>query len=290
MSLWLDMLGTQVRYVPTKTFGSTQIAEAGMHHPEVLIFMHGIGGHLEAYSRNLTALADRFHTLAFDFVGHGLSNKLAIDYTPLVLAQHLGELMDTLGIQHAHLSGESLGGWVGGLFAAQHPTRVQRLMLNTSAGLPIISDKGRQDLQDLIDLSKKAAAQGPPTYARVHDRMKWLFHPHNHDMITEELINTRLRYYTQPGMREVAPRVLAMIGIHDDYLIPFEKIKAETLFLWTADNPVHDVETARRSSAKLAGSKLYVMKTKSAHWPQYEAPDEFNAVTREFFSEGKVPA
>ena len=33
MSLWLDMLGTQVRYVPTKTFGSTRIAEAGMHHP-----------------------------------------------------------------------------------------------------------------------------------------------------------------------------------------------------------------------------------------------------------------
>ncbi len=48
MSLWLDMLGTQVRFVPTKTFGSTRVAEAGMGNSEKLIFMHGIGGHLEA--------------------------------------------------------------------------------------------------------------------------------------------------------------------------------------------------------------------------------------------------
>ena len=53
MSLWLDMLGTQVRFVPTKTFGDTRVVEAGMGNSEKLIFMHGIGGHLEAYARAL---------------------------------------------------------------------------------------------------------------------------------------------------------------------------------------------------------------------------------------------
>ena len=85
-------------------------------------------------------------------------------------------------------------------------------------------------------------------------------------------------------MREVAPHVLAMIGQHDDYLIPLNRIVCETLFLWTEDNPVHDIETARGTAEQVIGSKLYVMKNDAAHWPQYEASDEFNEIARKFFS------
>lgn len=288
MSLWLDMLGATVRHVPTKSFGATRIVEAGMEHPDTVIFMHGIGGHLEAYARNIVALSDRFHTIAYDFIGHGLSAKPALDYSPRLLVQHLTELMDALGLARSHLCGESLGGWVAGLFATEHAGRVRRLILNTSAGLPILTDKGRQDLQDLIDLSRKAATMGPPTYDSILNRMKWLFHPANHSMISDELVNTRLRFYSQPVMKDIAPRVLAMIPMHDDFLIPLAKIKAETLFLWTTDNPVHDVETARRSSAEVKGSQLYVMKADAAHWPQYEAADEFNDVVARFVAHGTL--
>ena len=287
MSLWLDMLGATVRTVETP-FGSTRIAEAGLQHPETVIFMHGIGGHLEAYAKNLVALGERFHTVAYDFIGHGLSAKPAIDYTPVVLVQHLAELMNTLGLETAHLCGESLGGWVAGLFATRHPERVARLILNTSAGLPILSDKGRQDLAELVALSQKAASQGPPTFDSVLNRMKWLFHPQNHAMISDELVNTRLRFYTQPIMRDIAPRVLAMIPLHDDYLIPLERIRCQTLFLWTEDNPVHDVETARQSAVRVPGALLYVMQQRAAHWPQYEAPAEFNAVVQRFLRDGNL--
>jgi HOMODA hydrolase len=288
MSLWLDMIGTTVRTVTTKSFGATRIAEAGMEHPHTVLLMHGIGGHMEAYAKNIMALSEHFHTIAYDFIGHGLSAKPSVDYSPTLLVQHLGELLDALGLTRVHLCGESLGGWVAGLFATQHPARVQRLILNTSAGLPIISEQGRQDLQELIDLSRKAASQGPPTFDSVLNRMKWLFHPKNHHMISEELVNTRLRYYSQAMMKDIAPRVLAMIPMHDDFLIPLEKIQAETLFLWTTDNPVHDVETARRSSARVTGSQLYVMKADCGHWPQYEAPAEFNGVVARFLTEGVI--
>ena len=283
MTLWLDMIGAEIRMIETKSFGETRIAEAGREHDNVIIFMHGIGGHLEAYSKNIVALSDDFHTIAFDFVGHGKSNRLVTDYSPAMLVQHLAELMDAMNIPKVNLSGESLGGWVAGLFAGEYPERVERLMLNTAAGLPILTEKGQQDLKNLVELSQKAATQGPPTYESVHNRMKWLFHVNNHPMISDELINTRLHFYSQPGMREVAPRVLAMIGQHDEFLIPLEKLGCETLFLWTEDNPVHDVETARLSAEKVANAQLYVMKADAAHWPQYEAVEEFNRVTREFF-------
>jgi HOMODA hydrolase len=120
--------------------------------------------------------------------------------------------------------------------------------------------------------------------------MHWLFHPKNHGMVTDELVAARLKFYLQPEMREVMPKVLSMIPRHDEFLIPLEKIRAETLFLWTLDNPVHDVESARQACAKVAKGQLYVMKGDSAHWPQYEADEEFNRVTRQFFAEGRIVA
>ena len=107
-------------------------------------------------------------------------------------------------------------------------------------------------------------------------------------MISDELINTRLRFYSQPIMQEVAPRILAMIPRHDGFLIPLDRINSDTLFLWTEDNPVHDVETARHSAARVPGAQLYVMRAVSAHWPQYEAPQEFNAVVRSFLRDGRI--
>lgn len=289
MSLWLDFMGAEIRYVETTSYGKTRIAEAGKGNKETLFFLHGVGGHCEAYAKNVVALSDEFHVVAYDYVGQGMSDKPFLDYTPLVLVDHLRELMDALGVDRAHLSGESMGGWVSGLFAIEYPERVLKLNLNTSAGLPIITDKGRAELQDLIELTSKATTMGPPTFESVKNRMKWLFHPNNHDtMITDELVNTRLTCYRQPGSKEVAPKVLAMIGMHDDYLIPMEKIKKETLFLWTEDNPCHDVLCAKNSAAKIPGSLLYVMKEDAAHWPQYESPEEFNTVIRSFLKTGTI--
>lgn len=287
MSLWLDLLGAEVRLVSTLSFGKIRIAEAGGRDKPPLLFLHGIGGHLEAYSKNVVALADEFHTIAYDYVGHGLSEKKALDYTPHVFVDQLGELMDALGIRRAHLSGESLGGWVAGLFAARSPERVDRIMLNTAAGIPILSEKGRQDIENLKALSQRNAGQ-TPTYESVQARMQWLIHPKKQDLLTEELIRTRLHFYLRPGMREVAARVMAIIPRHDEFLMPLEKIRCDTLFLWTLDNPVHDVESARQACARVANGQLYVMKGDAAHWPQYECPEEFNDVTRKFFRTGKI--
>jgi len=285
MSLWLDMLGTQIRYVQTRSFGRIRIAEAGDPAAETILFQHGINGHLEAYAKNLMSLSKDFHVVAFDYVGHGLSDKPVLDYTPPLLAEQLGDLMDALGLESAHLSGESLGGWVSALFAARYPHRVKRLMLNTAGGLPVVSEKGKADLANLIALNARNV-NNTPTRETVTARLKWLMHEHNHHLVNDELIDLRLTIYLRPDTREVAPIINRIIDRHDDFLIPFEQIRSETLFLWTLDNPIHDLESARAASATVPGSKLYLMKGEAAHWPQYEVPAEFDSVTTAFFRDG----
>lgn len=288
MSLWLNFLGAEIRYVETPTFGRIRIAEAGKNNAEVILFQHGLNGHLEAYAKNLLALSAKFHVIAFDYVGHGLSDKKVDDYTPAVFAEQLRELMDALKIEAAHLSGESLGGWVSGLFAAKYPDRVKRLMLNTAGGIPVVSAKGKQDMANFMALNK-ANVDKMPNRDTVTARMQWLMHPNNHHLLKDELIDLRLRIYLAPETRRVAPTINAVIQRHDEFLIPLEQLRAQTLFLWTVDNPIHDLEAAKAAAARVPGSQFYVMRGDAAHWPQYELPEEFNAVTEQFFLHGIVP-
>lgn len=288
MSLWTDLLGAEIRYVVTPTYGRIRIAEAGRQNSEVILFQHGLNGHLEAYAKNLMALSSTFHVIAFDYVGHGLSDKTIDAYNPAVFAEQLRELMDVLQIESAHLSGESLGGWVSGLFAAKYPNRVRRLMLNTAGGIPVVSAKGRQDMQNFMALNK-ANVDVVPNRATVTARMQWLMHPNNHHLLVEELIDLRLKIYLAAETRRVAPTINAVIQHHDAYLIPLESLRCETLFLWTQDNPIHDLVAARAAAVRVPGARLYVMQGDAAHWPQYEVPEEFNAVTRQFFLTGEVP-
>jgi 2-hydroxy-6-oxonona-2,4-dienedioate hydrolase len=289
MTLWADFFGADIRTVVTPSFGRTRIAEAGKGNGDPLILMHGIGGHLEAYAKNVIALSDRFHVIAFDFVGHGLSEKkFDVEYTPDFYAEHLRDLMDTLGIYRAHLSGESLGGWVAGRFATKYPQRVDRLVLNTAGGMPIVSEKGRQDLANLVELSKKSAGLDP-TQASVLARMKWLLHENNWPLLTDEMVSTRLRIYSDAEAKKAAALVQKQFSRKDDSdFVAFENLHAETLFLWTRNNPIHDLPAAEAACARTPEGELYVMKADAAHWPQYEAPDEFNSVISRYLLSGQA--
>ncbi len=289
MSLWLDFLGAEIRYVDTPSFGVVRIAEAGREHAETLFLMHGIGGHIEAYAKNMVALADRFHVVAFDFVGHGLSAKRSdIDYMPMAYVAQLAELMDVLGVAAAHISGESLGGWVAGLFAERHPQRVKRLVLNTAAGIPIVSEKGLQDVRDLDELNRRNFGK-PPSVESVRQRMQWLMHESNWHLVDDELIGSRLALYQRPEFQKTAPQVFGMMKRQEELdrqMIELESLRCDTLYLWTHHNPIHDLDAAEAACARTPGAKLYVMQANAGHWPQYEAPDEFNAVMRRFLSTG----
>src|SRR5690606_33006801 len=107
----------------------TRVVEAGDGPP--LVLLHGTGGHVEAYARNVAPLARRFRVIVPDMVGHGYTAAPPRPYTLDTYAEHLDALLDALGVERATLSGESLGGWVAAWYARLRPARVDRLVLTT---------------------------------------------------------------------------------------------------------------------------------------------------------------
>lgn len=277
VSIWGDLAGIGLTQRIVDVNGvSTRVVEAGKG-PH-LVLLHGTGGHLEAYARNVRGLAEEFHVVLYDMPGHGYSAKPDRPYTIDYLSDHLIGVLDALSIERAHLSGESLGGWVTAWAAAHYPERVDGLVLNTPGN---ITNKP-EVMAGLKESSMQAVRNAD--MATVRARVEWLFH--DTSMVTDELVALRLRIYSEPGFDRAMANILA---VQDwEYRQPFvwseewcERIVAPTLLLWTDHDPTASVEEAALLESLITGSRLEVIEG-AGHWPQWEKPDLFNKKHIEF--------
>ncbi len=77
---------------------------------------------------------EKFWTVAIDMLGHGWTDKPSIDYQIADYAGHVLSVLKSLGRSKAHITGESLGGWVAAYLAVHHPGSIEKLVLNTAGG------------------------------------------------------------------------------------------------------------------------------------------------------------
>lgn len=96
----------------TITFNGAEIGVLRMGSPALapLVLVHGFSGDMMTWQLNMSALARRFHVIAIDLPGHGLSTgETSIAHWRL-MAEWLGELLQALEVSRPHLVGHSLGG------------------------------------------------------------------------------------------------------------------------------------------------------------------------------------
>lgn len=287
-SIWLDLMGSGVSENFYVVNGArTRVLEAGMG--PALVLLHGTGGHAETYCRNIGPLSEHFHVLAMDLVGHGFSGRPDdIDYTVADYANHVVGLLDTLAIDRAHVSGESLGGMVSAWVGIAHPGRVDKVVMNTGT-LARPDAAGQAQLNDLEQRTLALARDGV-TRDAVRHRMNWLVA--DASRMTDEMIDCRLRIYEQEGMLDSVARIMSsVVGMlrgdnGDEYMAPgvLKTLKRPTLVLWTEDNPGQTTELARKVSADIPNGRFEVL-SDCAHWPQFERPDVFNQTHIAFLTE-----
>jgi 2-hydroxy-6-oxonona-2,4-dienedioate hydrolase len=287
MTIWTEMMGTEFvqRFVDVNGV-RTRIVEAG--HGEPLIFLHGTGGHAEAFARNIVPHAKHFHVYAIDMVGHGYTDAPDIDYTIDDFVTHLGSFLDCMNIESAMLSGESLGAMVGAWYAIRSPARVKKLVMNTGL-LMSRTPEGKQQLIDLMERSKKAT--GTLTRDSVRTRMEWLMNDPGKNL-ADELVDIRYAIYSQPGRAPITSRIARSIigGLLDDTWVArwsdaqhMRGIRCPTLVAWSAHNPGLNAERAALGAREIPDHQFVVLE-ESGHWPQWEQADEFNRLHIEFLS------
>jgi 2-hydroxy-6-oxonona-2,4-dienedioate hydrolase len=272
-------LGLSQRYVNANGL-RTRVIEAGDASAPTLVLLHGTGGHAEAFMQNLASLARDFHVVAYDMVGHGWTDAPDMPYTLDVYADHLKALLRALGIERFHLSGESLGGWVAAWFAAHDGAGLDRLVL----AVPGNVTAKPETMARLRDGTRKAVLEA--SMETVRSRLEWLFAPDNRHLVSDELVEVRLAIYTRPDAARTVEHVVALQDpeIRQRYTWNPEwcgAIKVPTLILWTEHDPTGPVAEGELLHGWIPDSQLTVM-SDAGHWPQWERPEEFDRLHREF--------
>jgi len=188
--------------------------------------------------------------------------------------------MDGLGIQRAHLSGESLGGWVAVKFAARHPDRVHRLVLNTPGGT-----MATPEVMERIRSLSQAAADDP-SQQQVRARLEWLMaDPRS---VTDELVAIRQGIYQRPGFPASMRHILCLQDpqIRRRNLVTDAELAATTaptLVIWTSDDPSGPAKAGLDMAERVQKGEFQLIKD-AGHWPQWEQQEQFDKIVLEFLS------
>jgi len=133
--------GVQNRTVQVEGFRLHYLAEGPANGPAVVL-VHGLGGRAEDWLDLAPYLAKAGYRVYMpDLLGYGRSAMPAsFSYSVRDEAGIVLGFLDALGLRQVDLGGISMGGWIVQLVAAEHPERVNRLMLFDAGGLDIKPD------------------------------------------------------------------------------------------------------------------------------------------------------
>lgn len=239
---------------------------SGDPHPIVLV--HGTSASLHTWEGWVNALKERHRVVSFDLPGFGLTGPFPDDdYRIEHYTRFMGGLLDQLGVKHAVLVGNSLGGYIAWETALARPDLTDRLVLIDSRGYPVDDA--------LIPIGWRLAKipilrtlmTRIPLRSFVEKGVVRLYGDPR--KVTSDLID---RYY-ELTMRAGNRRALTLM-FQQQAFSDWDRVKniaIPTLILWGRLDPQIPLSDAERFHRDVAGSELVVF-DKLGHVPQEEDP------------------
>jgi 2-hydroxymuconate-semialdehyde hydrolase len=254
----------------------TNLHDLGSGDP--ILLLHGSGPGVTAWANwrlVIPALAEEFRVVAPDIVGFGFTERPdGVSYDLDTWTTHAVGVLDALGIEQAHVVGNSFGGSLALALAIRHPERVNRLVLMGSVGVPF-------DITPGLD-----AVWG---YEPSVENMRSLLHLFAYDtsLTGGDLAELRYRASIRPGVQEAfaamfpAPRqasVDAMTHAAED----IRAIPHPTLVVHGRDDEVIPLANSLALLELIDNAQLHVY-GHCGHWTQIEHADEFRVLIAAFF-------
>ncbi|MXX52995.1 MAG: alpha/beta hydrolase, partial [Dehalococcoidia bacterium] len=94
-----------------------------------LVCLHGHTGQAHIWDEFAEAMRGSYHVYALDQRGHGESGYASDGYARDRFVEDLAAFVDAIGLDRFTLAGLSMGGWHSMLYTADHPDRVERIVM-----------------------------------------------------------------------------------------------------------------------------------------------------------------
>ncbi len=256
--------------------------------PETLVFIHGMGSNLKAWSHNLPFFAEKYRCIALDLPGHGKSEKTAQEVSMGGYAQAVLALLDALGIAAAWLVGHSMGGQLALTLALESPAQVKGLVLSAPAGIETFDQEGMDWYTEVFTPDKLQMASENMIRANMEANF------YSMDSLAQALVTDRLNWMAAADYpffcRGIAGSIQAMLkGPVFDRL---GKITQPVVMFFGEDdryipnprfNPVGTAAIAKKGAAAFPNSQLHLFAA-CGHFPQLEQAGRFNTLADAWLS------
>lgn len=246
-----------------------------------VVMLHGSGAGVSGWANwrgIMPILSKSFRVIVPDLVGFGYTETprdLEFVIFDTWIDQTLA-LLDKLGIERAHLIGNSFGGGLSLHLAARDPARVGRIVLMGSGGVP-----------QPINANLAKLWSYKPSVENMKEILDIM--AYDRSLVTDELAQLRYQATIRPGAQEAFERVFPPpLQRHlDAQIISDEALEAmehHALILHGRDDIVVPFENSLRLFAKLRNSQLHGF-SKCGHWTQIEHARRFHALVEDFLKE-----
>ncbi len=258
-------------------------ATAGTGAPVVCI--HGLGGTKASFLSTISALAPQgCRVIAVDLPGFGDSHKpLTGAYNAPYFAGAVLELLDTLGIDRAHVAGNSMGGRVAIELGLVAPERTSRLALLAPALAWLRPRQWNWLLR--LDLPKLGLIQPAP---------RWVVEPLVRGLVpgaqsgwaaagVDEFLRSFLDRRGRVAFYEAA-RNIYMDEPHGEegFWTRLRELSPDTLFVWGRQDALVPISFMRHVEKCLPAARH--LELDCGHVPQMEAPHDTHGAMRAFFA------
>ncbi|MDI6871784.1 MAG: alpha/beta hydrolase [Bacillota bacterium] len=237
--------------------------------PPVLL-LHGLGGSTQVWLKTAPELARAgFTVYALDFPGFGGSEVPPAKLSVLDLPRYAAAFLKELGVSRVSVVGNSMGGYVAWLLAADYPELVEKLVLVDAAGLPL-PDPLPETLQRL-----RPWYLGLPGAGLIGESLERLLNSPELDDFTREIARPYIeQVFANPS--RIAPEVFealhrsfkesraVFLGRLDfpspapDYARRLGSIAAPTLIIWGGQDSLLPPSHGGRFASLIPRSQLLV--------------------------------
>jgi 3-oxoadipate enol-lactonase len=227
-----------------------------------LILLEGMGGDIPGWRRNIPTLARELRVIAYDFRGNGNSDDPPGPTTMSTYVDDTVALLDALGIDRAHLYGQSFGGMVAQELALTRPERVRTLILGCT------------------DMGERTTIRPEGATAPKHEPWRALYAPSFPDRHPEHVADDLRVAALQPDHPVGRRRQWEAVQGFDSYdRVP--DLRVPTLVLHGTEDRLIPAENGRRLAARIPDAELVLLEG-AGHVYHSEQAEAADAVVLDF--------
>jgi 2-hydroxymuconate-semialdehyde hydrolase len=258
---------------------SLRVHSSGDPAAEAVLFLHGSGPGatgLSNWERIIEDLAGRFHCVAPDMVGFGDSSHpheppRGMGPFNELRARAMLALLDELGLERAHVVGNSMGGQLALILALDHPERIDKVLLMGSGGAP--------DMPVSPGLAHLREFYADPSAESLEGLLSEFVHDLEPLRATvDRVVKERMSYVTRDDVRRSHEASFDPTGPRRFFTREeLATLRHHVLCVHGRDDRIIPVAASKYFAESIPGANLYVLGG-CGHWTQIEHPQTFEAL------------